>query len=154
MRNIALAVIFTTVLFSSPAPADIESWAIVNEDGSLLVRGRTIRLFGIYIPPTERTCRAFIRPVRCASRAVLALDFKVQGFVRCQEIAKLRDGSISAVCRVGQTSHVDGDDLAAHLLLHGWAVALPAAPFEYIVLERIARARQRGIWGFPVDVIQ
>jgi len=44
-------------------------------------------------------------------------------------------------------------DLAAELLRHGWAVALPGAPFEYVTLERIARAHNRGIWGFQVDSI-
>ena len=29
--------------------------------------------------------------------------------------------------------------------------ALPDAPFEYQTLEKIARTRQFGVWGTPVD---
>jgi len=39
------------------------------------------------------------------------------------------------------------------MLYHGWAVALPGASFEYLALERIARSREWGIWGTPVDQI-
>ena len=52
---------------------------------------------------------------------------------------------MSALCRVR------GEDLSAYLLSRGWAVALPDAPFEYAVLEKIARERHVGVWGFTVD---
>jgi len=48
----------------------------------------------------------------------------------------------------------EGEDLSAYLLENGWAVALPDAPFEYQTLEKIARSRQFGVWGFPVDRIE
>ena len=41
--------------------------------------------------------------------------------------------------------------MAAWLISEGWALALPDAPFEYVALERIAHAQQRGVWGFTVD---
>lgn len=47
-----------------------------------------------------------------------------------------------------------GEDLAAYLLEQGWAVALPYTPFEYHVLERIARHKGFGIWGFPDTIIR
>jgi endonuclease YncB( thermonuclease family) len=109
---------------------------------------RIIRLYGIYIPPTEITCRSFLQPRRCAPRASLALDFKIQGFVYCEEKSVNEDSSINAVCYADYTSVSKGEDLAAYLLEQGWAVALPDAPFEYHVLERIARNRGSGIWGF------
>ena len=37
------------------------------------------------------------------------------------------------------------------LLRQGWAAALPDAPYEYKVLEKIARTRGIGIWGIPLD---
>ena len=135
----------------SPAgrPADLVSYASVREDGSLLVRGRTVRLYGVYIPPTERTCQTFLSPVRCAPRAVLQLDFKIGSrFVHCDRQARSSDGSVSAICRV------NGEDLGAWLLSQGWALATPDAPFEYHALERIARSRQVGVWGFAVDAVQ
>lgn len=138
-------------LFGIPVPglaADISSYAFVNDEGSLRIRGRTIHLYGIEIPPTDRICRDFILPVKCAPRAALALDFKIgASFVHCDVKGKRPDGSLIATC------WVDDVDLAAYLLERGWAVALPHAPARYQALERIARHRGVGVWGIPVDRI-
>jgi endonuclease YncB( thermonuclease family) len=124
--------------------AEITSYAIVKEDGTLRLRGRTIRLYGIYIPATDRTCQTFTRPVNCGTRAVLALEFKIgANFVSCEPQWRNDDRSITAVC------HVEGEDLGAYLIERGWALALPDAPFEYVALEKIARSRGIGVWGFP-----
>lgn len=144
-------------LLSAPLGAhadDIVGYAIVQEDASLRVKGRTIRLFSIYIPPTDRTCLFFLRPTFCASRAALALEIKIQGFVRCQAMSMNEDGSLNAICWVNYSPFREGEDLAAYLLNQGWAVALPDAPFEYHVLERIARHRGLGVWGLPADRIR
>ena len=128
--------------------ADLHSYALVNDDATLQVRGRTVHL---YVPDTGYNCQTFIRPVQCGQRAALALKFKIQGFVHCEEQSRNEDRSINAICRVGVSSFSDGEDLAAYLLRQGWAVARPDAPFEYHVLERIARRQGVGIWGIPVD---
>lgn len=133
--------------------ADLHSYALVNDDGTIQVRGRTVHFYGIYIPETNYNCQTFIRPVQCGQRAALALKLKIQGFVRCEEKSRNEDRSINAICRVGVSSFSEGEDLAAYLLRHGWAVALPDAPFEYQVLERIARKQSVGVWGFPIDNI-
>lgn len=140
---------------SAPVAADITSYAIVRDDATLEVQGRTINLFGIYVPETERGCLTEIRPVRCGSRAVRALELKIQGFVRCVPKARNRDGSLDAICYAqGDGSILDEPvDLGAFLIEEGLAVALPDAPFRYQTLERIARARKRGIWGFQIDRI-
>jgi endonuclease YncB( thermonuclease family) len=114
----------------------------------LSVGGYLIQLYGVYIPPTEQTCSTFIRPMPCGTRAALALDFKIAGeFVHCAERAKNQDGSITASCSAGR------EDLSEWMLQRGWAVALPDAPFEYAVMEKIARSRGIGIWGIPIDLI-
>lgn len=133
------------VLFSTAVSADISSYAFVQPDGSLRVDGRTIKLYGVHIPPTAETCRTNERPVRCSSRAALALEFKISGFVSCAPRERLEDGSLTAVCSA------DGVDLGAYLLQRGWALALPDAPFEYTALERIARAHGVGVWGIAVE---
>lgn len=131
-----------------PASADITSYAFVNDDGSLRVSGHTIYLYGIYIPPTDESCRTFETPIKCGPRAVLALDFTIGvNFVHCEPVRRNEDGSIEAMCRIND------DDLSEWMLQNGWAVALPDAPFEYKVMEEIARNRGIGIWGIPVDVI-
>ncbi len=123
------------------ASAALVSYALVRPDATLLVGSRLVRLYGIYIPPSGRNCRPNLRPVKCGSNAALALEFKIRGFVHCQRVHRHRDRSITALCRN------KGVDLSAYLIERGWAVALPGGPFEYQVLERIARERGMGVWG-------
>jgi endonuclease YncB( thermonuclease family) len=92
-------------LLGGPAFAQVSSYAFVNDDGSLRIKGRTYRLHGVYIPVTAPSCRTFERPVPCGSRAALALDFKIQGFVRCETRDRNDDGTVSAYCTT------DGEDL-------------------------------------------
>ena len=145
---IALLAALGAGLLAMPASAArIHSFAFVRSDGSLDIKGRTYRLYGIHIPQTGRSCGRTLRPARCGSRAALALDFKIQRFVTCQILSRNRDRSLNAVCWAGEV------DLAAYLLHQGWALALPGAPFSYVALERIARAQNRGLWGFQADSI-
>jgi len=121
---------------------EFTSYSHVQEDGSLLVDGKKIWLYGVYLPLDDRTCRTYEIPIRCGQRALLALEFKIEPyFVTCEEMAEREDGSIIGRCSV------KGEDLSAWLLKQGWAVALPDAPFEYQVLEKIARRKGLGIWG-------
>ncbi len=127
------------------AGAGIKGYAFVQDDGTLRVRGKTIQLSGVHIPDTARTCRRTERPVKCASRAALALDFKVgTSFVECVAETARSSRPLIATC------YVDDTDLSAYLLKLGWAVALPDAPVEYVALEKIARSRKLGVWGFPI----
>ncbi len=147
MRRISLYALATAcLLLAGPALAQVSSYAFVNDDGSLRIKGRTYRLSGIHVPRTAQACRTFQRPLTCGSRAALALDFRIAtNFVRCDKRHKNNDGTYSAYCTV------NGNDLAAYLLGRGWALALPDAPFEYQALEKIARHRGLGVWGFPVE---
>lgn len=147
IRLAALCLIGALGLGSLPAAAEeFTSYAIVREDGSMAIAGRVVRLYGIYIPDTGTSCRTFVSPVECGSRAALALEFKTgTHFVTCREVAALSDGSVSAVC------WTDEEDLGAYLIRQGWALARPEAPFEYAALERIAERQGIGVWGFQVD---
>lgn len=147
-RTLWLAAITGCLLLIAPASRgaqELKSYAIVHDDATLEVAGRRLRLYGIFIPDTERVCEHRIRPVRCGSRAVRALRFKVQGFVSCRLGGTYDDGTIAAYCRVGE------QDLGKYLIGRGWAVARPNAPFAYHVSERIARHRGFGVWGFSID---
>ena len=138
-----------------PAPEvlarEISSSAIINEDASLRIKGKTIHLYGIHIPRTERSCRTTKNPPMCGSRAAIALDFKIERFVRCEIIEENADRSLVGRCRVNAGGSNDGEDLSEYLLERGWALALPDSPFEYQALEKIARHRSVGVWAIPVD---
>ncbi len=142
-------------LLLTPAPAFAEAGrlAFVEADGSLRWGQRIVRLYGIHIPHTGRFCRTFLRPVRCGSRAALALERKIHGLVFCETVSRNRDRSVNAVCQIGSARFGQREDLAAFLLREGWAVALPGAPFAYHTLERIARVSGRGVWGFQADSV-
>lgn len=146
--------IFIFIFFILPAsygfPADYNSYAIVKDDGSLRVQGRTIWLYGIHIPPTYESCLTFMRPARCGPRAILMLELKIDPyFVHCHEMSRNSDGSINALCIV------EGEDLSAYMLKNGWAKALPNAPSEYFALEKSAREKYLGIWKLlPGDMIR
>lgn len=122
----------------------VSSYAFVNNDGSIRIKGRTFRLYGLYIPPSAYTCQRFYTPVTCSSQVSIALDFKIGShFVRCEPVAINPDGTEAAFC------NVEGEDLGAYLLQQGWALALPGAPIDYAMFERIARGRGIGVWVSP-----
>ena len=155
-----LSAAFLAALVASQAPHaaraaadEVVGSAVVLDDASLRIRNTIVRLYGIYIPATGRSCAFFLRPVPCADRAALALETRIQGFVHCSAVSRNLDGSVNAICFIRRKFYTLGEDLAAYLLSRGFAFALPGAPFEYIVLERIAQTRQLGIWGFQVDAI-
>lgn len=148
-----LAVLLVAAAGVAAGPREIVGLAIVQDDGSLLIKGESIELFGIYLPDTGRQCSTRQRPVRCAPRAVLALDFRVRGFVTCEPRGRSAEGKTQAVCHVDRTGLSPGEDLGAYLIQRGWALALPNAPFEYHAMERIARAKALGVWGTAVDAV-
>ncbi len=143
----AIFLLLAALLYASAAPAsDLSSFAFVNDDGSLRIRGQTVRLYGIIIPPTDQSCQDNVRPIHCAPRAALALNFKIgTNFVHCDIRERRPDGDVIARCTVNK------EDLAAWLIQQGWAAAAPNAPPEYVVLEKIARQRGFGVWGIPID---
>ncbi|MBM4201150.1 MAG: nuclease-like protein [Gammaproteobacteria bacterium] len=126
------------------APFEISSYAFVNDDGTIRIRNRTYRLFGIYVPRTTYTCQRFTQPMNCASQTRLALEFKIGSkFVHCVGDGRNGDGTYPAFC------DVEGYDLGTYLIEQGFGVALPDAPFEYLMIERIARSRGVGVWAVP-----
>jgi endonuclease YncB( thermonuclease family) len=155
-RVLALLVsVISLLAFPAWAPQaaarDIVGAATVAGNGLLRVGTQWVQLFGIYIPPTGTNCETVLRPARCGSRAAIALEFKIQGFVRCSTTGETVAEVVTAICYVRRTFRSEGVDLGAYLLSQGWALALPDAPFEYYAREEIARSRGVGLWGFSVD---
>ncbi|QNT70349.1 nuclease-like protein [Defluviicoccus vanus] len=153
MRALLMLLALVMALAVRPARADFASYAVVLEDASLLIRGKVVHLYGIYIPDNRQFCQSTIRPPSCGNRAAVALDQKISKFVRCEPIVEYDDGSIGAQCWTNYSKFSTGEDLAAYLIFHGFAMAGPDAPFEYIALERLAAANGRGVWGFQADQV-
>jgi endonuclease YncB( thermonuclease family) len=149
-----MVVLCWVLLSAGVSSAELHSYALIQDDASLRISGKRVHLHGIYIPPTERQCQTHIRPVRCASRAVLALAFKVQGFVHCYPQSENSDGTLNAFCYVNRSAFDAGEDLGAYLISEGWALAGAGAPFEYSALERIAEKHNRGVWGLRADQLR
>jgi hypothetical protein len=96
--RVVLGALAALLIGAAAAPAaEIRSYAIVQDDGSLRVQGKTIRLFGVYLPDSAFGCRSDFRPPLCGDRAVRALKTMIQGFVRCFPQARFEDRSLSAV---------------------------------------------------------
>jgi endonuclease YncB( thermonuclease family) len=154
MRGRSVLAVAALLTATTGIAGEFSNYASVDEDGSLRVGTRKVHLYGIYIPPTGQHCRTFFSPPVCGSRATLALEFKIQGFVHCREKSRNRDRSVNAICHVNRTNTSEGEDLGAYLIQQGWAMARPRAPFEYHALEKIARQQSAGIWGFTIDGVQ
>lgn len=131
----------------------IQGLGIVQDDGSLLVGGQRVQLFGIYMPPSDRQCDTTWIPIRCANRSVVQLNRIAKGFLYCDVQGETATGQLIAICYQGQTAFEPGQDLGAYLVQQGWALATPDAPFEYHALEKLARTRELGLWGWSVDSI-
>ena len=127
MRRAWLAFLLL-VVSGSPLVAAYEftGSAFVQDDGTIRIRNRTVHLWGILIPDTREDCVTYRRPLSCGPRAILALERKIEGFVRCVEMTRYHDGTFDARCFIDYGQFDDGIDLAAYLLNRGWAVALPA----------------------------
>ena len=131
------------------AVAEVGQRAQVQGDGTLKVGIKTVRLYGIHIPLAQRTCRTGLRPTRCGLRAALELDRKINSFVFCDEVQKLRDGSVSAICRVRSRSPTFGprEDLGLYLVRNGWAVPDRSGQVSRDD-EELARKGRLGMWKY------
>jgi endonuclease YncB( thermonuclease family) len=150
IRLLAVAAV-VLLLSATPGSAEFRSYAVVQDDASLVIQNKVVRLFGIYIPDPGQFCDTQLRPRFCGNRAATALNFKIQGFVTCEEMGTYDDGSISAICWTRRSGLSGRIDLGAYLIREGLALAGPDAPFEYHALERIAQTNGLGIWGFQAD---
>jgi hypothetical protein len=70
---------------------------------------------------------------------VLVLSNLITGFVRC-EIVRRRGHAHEGICtQAGRDLFGPRDDVAAEMVLRGWALAAPDAPARYRAYEQIAQ---------------
>ncbi len=153
-RRVSLWLLLATLCLPGAARTqDVQGHALVQDDGSLMINGQIVYLFGVYLPPSGRQCDTNFLPIRCTNRSVLQMSRIVKGYVYCYAEATTVSGHPSAICYVGRTTFDQGEDIGAYLVQQGWALATPEAPFEYHALEKLARAHEIGVWGWPVDSV-
>ncbi len=129
----------------------IEGPATVRSDGTIRIHGDIIRLFGIWLPRTGRTCSTLLSPTFCAPASVVFLHERVRGFLICEVVRARDDGTVEAYCGMrARRLFEPREDLGAMLVAEGWAVARSDAPAEYHALQRIAESQEVGIWGKKV----
>jgi endonuclease YncB( thermonuclease family) len=148
MARLALLLAVMLAAPAVAAPRVIEGPANVLADGSIRIHGDVIRLFGIWLPRSQRTCSTLLDPTFCAPAAVVVLFEQVRGFLRCQVVQELPDGTLEAYCgKRGRRLFDPHEDLGALLIEDGFALVRPDAPAEYRALERLAESQERGFWG-------
>ena len=129
------------ITFDPPQPLD--GIAVVMEGDRLNVGGLVVRLYGIDAPEIGQTCLSRrgetydcggvardmlerligARPVQCAVYSVLANDEQI--------------GACS----------VDGRDLAAAMVIRGWAFPVRSLSSRYEALEGRAQSARAGLWS-------
>lgn len=140
-----VAAAFVLALGAQAASADdaLRGRATVLDGDTLVVRGQVIGLRGIAAPRLTQTCEtAGGRKYPCGKIAAEALATRI--------------GETSLACVIGQadpqaralgTCRKDGEDLAAWLVSHGYAVADRHASSDYVPNQKQAWAKRRGLWA-------
>ena len=130
--------------------ATVDGLAIVNDDASLSINGKLVRLYGITIPKLGIVCLDERASRRTCSDFNVArkLDREINGFVHCEIVATAYDGVPEGLCSTeGRDRFAPRQDIGAMLVNKGLAVARRDAPPEYDAYQQIAKARGAGIWS-------
>ena len=119
--------------------------ARVIDGDTLDVAGRRVRLEGIDAPEIRQECRKLRQPGgvwRAGREAARTLARWVHDReVVCQRTGLGRYGRILGRC------HAGGRELNAAMIRHGLAWAFRKYSQSYVLDERFARNRQRGVWA-------
>ena len=125
----------------SPAGPSFTGPARIIDGDTLVVRGLSVRLYGIDAPESMQHCLMGSLTWPCGRAAVQVLSRRIGSReVSCEERDQGRYGRVVAVCRVG------GEDVNVWMVAEGWAFAYSKYSKDYVSHETAARAAKRGIW--------
>lgn len=121
--------------------------ATVIEGSILSINGSQVRLEGIDAPNPGQTCQTLRgQSYDCYQRSIAAMKLLIGGKpVSC----KIIDVPQLTTPRLDPVAHcsVNGKDLAAGMIVIGWAFAYQSMSPEYDRLQAIAQSMQYGMWG-------
>jgi endonuclease YncB( thermonuclease family) len=143
MRIAVAAVALSVALGVGAARAEVAGAARVIDGATLEIAGKRVVLFGVEAPPAEQSCREWSqqgqREYRCGALSRAFLQSLVAGNeVFCVEEGPASKGEVPATC------FVDGRDLAAEVVLAGWAIG---ASGRYVNLQQTAQQGRSGLWA-------
>lgn len=143
IRSIALsALVITGICHDAHAQQTITGRASVIDADTIEVHGERIRLEGIDAPESAQRCMRNHKPWRCGQAAALALDeWLASRPVACKITGKDRYGRHLARCSV------NGLDMQAWLVSHGYALAYRRYSTDYVTDENRAREARAGVWS-------
>ena len=122
---------------ASPGAQEVTGKPRVVDGDTLEFAGLALRLAGADAPPSGWICGPAGQRWRCGMEAAMALEFDVaRHWVTCTPLPREVDGVTLARCKLGPY------DLAARVVLSGWAMAVEDYTFE----QEIARREGKGIW--------
>jgi len=140
---VAAALIMALGAQAASADDALRGRATVLDGDTLVVRGKVLGLRGVVAPRSTQTCEtAGGQRYPCGKIAAEALAARI--------------GDTSLACVVGQadphgralaTCRKDGEDLAAWLVSHGYAVADRHISTNYVPNQKQAWAKRRGLWA-------
>lgn len=139
---LAMMALIVFVLATGRHDEAVVGSARVLSGDTLRIDGEAYRLIGITAPPPDFFCRDQGLDIRCGEQARNALRKLIDAApVRCVRPDDSAPGTRAARC------FREGRDLAAALVLAGWALSQDGYRNEEIE----ARAETRGLWAMEFD---
>ena len=137
----ALLYLFSTAM---AANKEINGLAQVLSANLILIKGKTIRLFGIHAPQLDQICKINGARMRCGVVAWAELIRIADGAYLSCDVEKTKDGKTGvkvATCYSGE------HDIGESLVRTGYARALISQSDRYRVDQEDAKQSVRGLWA-------